>query len=170
MPDAYDWRDAYPQCVQEVLSIGAGRNCSSSYALASLSTVADRICMGSNVTVRLSAQELIDCDSANYGCDGGYANKVYNFGMKKGFITDDCHEYKAKQSECEVDHFESNTCRLENHFYRLTDYCITFQEENIKRELVKNGPLVAQMTAYTDFLAYREGTYHRTEGAMKFNG
>lgn len=94
--------------------------------MASLSAVADRICMGSNVTVRLSAQEIIDCDSANHGCDGGYVNKVFNFGMKKGFITDDCHEYNAKTKECEVDHFESNQCRLENHFYRLTDYCITF--------------------------------------------
>ena len=66
MPEAYDWREQYAHCVQDPLSIGAGKNCSSSYALASLSTVADRICMGSNITVRLSAQEVIDCDSANY--------------------------------------------------------------------------------------------------------
>ena len=26
------------------------------------------------------------------------------------------------------------------------------------------------MTAYTDFLAYKEGTYHRTPDAFKFNG
>jgi len=26
------------------------------------------------------------------------------------------------------------------------------------------------MTAYTDFLAYSEGTYHRTPDAFKFNG
>lgn len=170
VPEAFDWRDEYPQCVQEVLSIGAGMNCSSSYAIASLSSVADRICMGSNNTVRLSAQEIIDCDTANNGCDGGYVNKVFNFGMKKGFVTEDCHEYKAKSKECEIDHFESNQCRIENHFYRLQDFCITYQEENIKRELVKNGPVVAQMTAFTDFLAYRDGTYHKTNEAMKFNG
>jgi len=35
---------------------------------------------------------------------------------------------------------------------------------------MKNGPVVAQMQPYTDFLAYAEGTYHRTQDAFKFNG
>jgi len=54
VPDSYDWRDAYPQCVQPVYSIGRA-NCSASYAMSSVSAVADRICMKANKTVSLSA-------------------------------------------------------------------------------------------------------------------
>jgi len=41
---------------------------------------------------------------------------------------------------------------------------------NLKRELFKNGPIVSQMVPYTDFLAYKEGTYHRTQESFKFSG
>ena len=116
VPESYDWREAYPNCVQETQSIGGpnGGNCSASYAFATLSAVEDRICMGSNVTVRLSAQEIVDCDSANFGCDGGYVNKVLNWGAKKGFITEECLDYTGKAQECEVDHMESNACRADS--------------------------------------------------------
>jgi len=108
LPESYDWREKYPQCVQPVQDIGAGFNCSSSYAMASLGVVEDRICMGSNQTVRLSSQEIIDCDDNEFGCEGGYGNKVFTWGKKKGFISEECYEYNGKQNECEVDHLESN--------------------------------------------------------------
>lgn len=62
LPESYDWREAYPQCVQEVMDIGANLNCSSSYAMATLGVVEDRICMATNKTVKLSTQEIINCD------------------------------------------------------------------------------------------------------------
>lgn len=49
--------------------------------------------MKTNKTLSLSAQEIIDCDQSNYHCEGGYVNKVLNWGKKKGFITEDCMEY-----------------------------------------------------------------------------
>jgi len=170
VPSSYDWREQFPQCIQPVMDTGADKNCSSSYAMATLGVVQDRICMGSNSTVQLSAQEILDCDENNFGCEGGYVNKVLTWGKKKGFITEDCMEYEGKQNECEVDHLESNTCRVESHIYKVNDFCIAMQGENLKREIVKNGPVVGQLNPFTDFLAYKEGTYHKTEGSFKFNG
>jgi len=65
---------------------------------------------------------------------------------------------------------ESNQCRVENQIYKINDFCIAIQPENLQREIYKNGPIVGQMVPYTDFLAYKEGTYHRTDSAFKFNG
>lgn len=113
---------------------------------------------------------MVDCDESGYGCAGGYVNKVLHWGRNKGFILEECMEYNGYQSECEVDHEESNPCRVENEIYRVRDYCVTPGEENIKRELFKNGPVVAQMTVYSDFLSYKGGIYHRTKGAIKFEG
>jgi len=79
--------------------------------------------------------------------------------------------YKGlKAQECDVDHFETNECRVDNQIYKLSDICISIQEESIKREIIKNGPVVSQMLPFTDFLAYKEGSYHRTPESFKFNG
>lgn len=142
IPESYDWREQYPQCVQPVADIGAGKNCSSSYVFATLGVVQDRICMASNHTVKLSAQEIIDCDDMEFGCEGGYANKVLTWGKKKGFITEECMEYTGKKAECEVDHLESNQCRIENQIYKVNDFCLSMQAESIKREIFTNGPVI----------------------------
>ena len=170
IPDAYDWREQYPQCVQPVMDIGAGRNCSASYAMSALSTVQDRICMASNKTIQLSSQEIIDCDENQFGCEGGYVNKVLTWGKKKGFITEECMEYSGNQKECWVDHLDSNQCRIENQIYKVNDFCISVQGESIKREIFTNGPVIGQMVPHTDFLAYKEGSYHKTQESFKYNG
>lgn len=54
--------------------------------------------------------------------------------------------------------------------YKVIDYCLAQDEHfGLKKEILKNGPVVAQMTVFTDFLTYKEGVYHRTEDAFKFN-
>lgn len=165
VPEKFDWREQYPACVQPVLVQG---NCSASYAMSTLSTVADRMCQQSNKPVRLSAQEIISCDKSNYNCDGGYVTRTLNFGKRKGFIADECHPYVGEKEEC--DDISENECRVSNSIYKVIDYCLAQEEEGIKREILKNGPVIGQMTIYTDILIYKDGVYHRTEDAFKFNG
>lgn len=126
IPESYDWREAYPQCVQPVMDIGSQYNCSASYAMSALGSVEDRVCMATNKTIKLSSQEIINCDPNQFGCEGGYVNKVLQWGRKKGFITEECMEYSGVHEECEVDHLDNNQCRIENHVYKVSDYCISF--------------------------------------------
>jgi len=52
VPRTYDFRKEYPGCVQEPMDIATtGKNCSSSYAFATISAVQDRICMQSKEKV-----------------------------------------------------------------------------------------------------------------------
>jgi Papain family cysteine protease len=74
--------------------------------------------------VRLSSQEIIDCDKSNYQCDGGYVTRVYNWGKRKGFIPESCYPFKGTAGECEDDHLESNECRINNQLYRVVDFCL----------------------------------------------
>jgi hypothetical protein len=70
IPEDYDWRQEYPHCVKPVMSVGTN-NCSASYTITTISAIEDRICMASknedleDRNVRLSVQELLDCDSSN---------------------------------------------------------------------------------------------------------
>jgi len=42
--------------------------------------------------------------------------------------------------------------------------------EEIKKEIIKNGPVIAPMTPFTDFLTYKDGIYFPSESSFKFNG
>lgn len=48
--------------------------------------------------------------------------------------------------------------------------CIATEVEGIKREIMTNGPVLGQLSPYTDLLTYSSGVYQRTNDAFKYNG
>jgi len=140
IPESYDWRQQYPDCVQEPLTIP--QNCSASYIYSSLSATEDRICMKSNEKVRLSAQEIIDCDRANNGCTGGNVNKVLTWGKRRGFLPETCYSFVGKDGECPDEHLTENSCRQTNNFYKVIDYCLATEIDGVKKEILANGPVL----------------------------
>ena len=79
---------------------------------------------GTQGLVRLSAQELLDCDRTSNGCQGGNCNRAITWGKKKGFIPEQCYPNTGKQGECPDEHLTENTCRQTNNFYRVIDFCL----------------------------------------------
>ena len=53
---------------------------------------------------------------------------------------------------------------------KLGNYCILIGEENIKREISKNGPVVSIMQVYSDFLNYKSGVYMKGDDVPRFSG
>lgn len=129
--------------------------------------IEDRVCSGSGVKVTLSAEEVLQCDKSSQGCKGGQANRALLWGKRKGFIPESC--YQSDKGTCPADHLKTNECRGENEIYKVVDYCLAKQEnEGIKREIMTNGPVISQMSPYTDFLTYSEGVYTRSPDAFKY--
>jgi len=50
------------------------------------------------------------------------------------------------------------------------DYCVANGVEGIKREILKNGPVIGYIPVYRDFLVYKNGIYRALEGTSKFQG
>ena len=98
--------------------------------------------------------------------------RVLNWGKRKGFLPESCKESTpGVVGNCtDNEDYNENPCRKNNTLYRVVDYCIAQEELGIKKEILLNGPVIAQMTVYTDFLTYKSGIYHRTEDSFKFNG
>ena len=111
IPDTYDWREQYPDCVRETSPL-INRTCASSYVHTSLSAVEDRVCMGSKKNVVLSADEILDCDKTSNGCKGGYVNRVLAWGKRRGFVPESCYSKSTEpDASCTLESLAENECR-----------------------------------------------------------
>ncbi len=129
---------------------------------ATKSAVEDRVCSKTGELLSISAAEVLDCDKSSQGCKGGNANRPLLWGKRKGFISEECYAPETA-GECPAEHLKTNACRLENEVYKVVDYCLAKGEnDGIRKEILANGPVLSQLSPYTDFLTYKEGTYHRT--------
>ena len=50
------------------------------------------------------------------------------------------------------------------------DFCIAAEVDGIKKEIMTNGPVLAQLNPFTDMLTYSDGVYTRTQDAFRFPG
>ncbi|XP_065211661.1 cathepsin B-like cysteine proteinase [Planococcus citri] len=104
LPLEYDARKYYSKC----RSIGLIRdqsNCGSCWAVSAASVFSDRICIHSEgrYNFSLSGHYTMSCDKRNYGCNGGYLDKVWKFYYETGCITggefqsdEGCQDYGLK--------------------------------------------------------------------------
>ena len=52
--------------------------------------------------ISLSAQELVDCDTASNGCDGGYYFNTLGWVLDNGIDTEANYPYTAQKGTCKV--------------------------------------------------------------------
>lgn len=94
----YRWDPERNQCVDQPRMSG---NCTASHVLSVLSTVEDRICIANGGDrFRLSAQDVISCDPANYQCNGGYVTYTLNYGQSQGYIREECSPWTMTNTTC----------------------------------------------------------------------
>lgn len=168
IPDSYDFREdeTRKNCVDKPRQTN---NCTAGHVLSVISTIEDRICIANKGAsrFRLSAQDAVSCDDANYNCAGGYVTYALDYGREFGFVREECSPWQGQNTTCPT---EPNKCRENKEHYVLQGYCVVQGPDEIKKEILRNGPVIAPMTPYTDFLTYKEGMYMPSEGAFKFNG
>ena len=164
IPESYDSREVHKECKLDVKN--QNNKCAGSYATVVASTLSEKICIESEEKklTPLSSQELLSCDTANKGCRGGYVNNALEYAVMRGLSTEECLPYKgtfdAKCSEMCADPMK----------VRPDSFCVLFGDNDIKREIMKNGPVVSVMEVYTDFLSYKSGVYSKGEDVPKFSG
>ena len=164
IPESFDIRDTFKECKLKVAD--QNKKCAASYATAVSSTLSEKMCIESdkNNLIPLSAQELLSCDTANKGCRGGYVNNAIEYMVMRGLSTEECLPYKGTfDAKC------SDMC-ADPQKVRPESFCVLFGDNDIKREIMKNGPVVSSMEVYTDFLSYKSGVYTKGEDVPKFSG
>jgi cathepsin B len=159
-PESFDYRTQWQSCVLPVRN--QLNTCGSGYAFAAAQTASERLCIASKAQklVNLSAQELLSCDKNNSGCTSGYLNNAADYLKTTGLVDEACLPYGV-DSTCD------KMC-ADPKRHKVDGYCILFGEEDIKREIFKNGPVFSVMSIHVDFLTYKSGVYTKGDEVPKF--
>ncbi|BFZ21116.1 hypothetical protein BsWGS_24155 [Bradybaena similaris] len=194
LPENYDPRVLFPNCpsLKEVRDQG---DCGSCWAFGAVEAMTDRICIQSKgkIQFHVSAEDLLACcDDCGAGCYGGYPAEAWAYYQNTGIVSggqyntsEGCQPYEipacdhhvvGKLKPCGKEEVETPKCKhtceasyttpykKDKHFGVKT-YTVS-GEDNIKQELVDNGPVEAAFSVYSDFLNYKSGVYQYTSGSM----
>lgn len=192
-PQSYDSRDAFSLC-KSISHIQDQSACGSCWANASAAVMSDRICIHSDgqkkQTVVSTADLMSCCHLCGNGCNGGTMYQSFLFWDYHGIVTGGdyednttckpypfpkCEHHSEGQYEpCPKKEYRTPACvRKCQKDYSVeykddkshgTAYKISRKEEQIRAEIIKNGPVVAGFTVFEDFVAYKSGVYKHTTG------
>jgi cathepsin B len=161
LPDSFDSRDAWPSCKGAIRDQG---QCGSCWAFGAVEAFDDRRCIASKAgKVDFSApQALVDCDTQDFGCGGGWPEKAWEYMRDQGLPTESCYPYKAYDKNCNKKCSDGKEWSVNKaktvHTYSSTD--------DVKTDIQANGPVETWFAVYQDFLNYHSGIYAPTSPSL----
>jgi cathepsin B len=169
IPAAFDSREEWPGCVHPIRN---QEKCGSCWAFAASEVLSDRFCIASNkkIDVVLSPQYLVSCDTAEFGCGGGYPGMSWKFLMSSGVLTDGCLPYKAGNGTDPVKCKTVKSCedgsKFKNYYAKKGSATAFPNAKSIQNSILKYGPVEATLQVFEDFKAYKSGIYKHVSGKL----
>ncbi|OXA47360.1 ervatamin-B [Folsomia candida] len=135
-PDSFDWRSS-----NKVSAVRNQGKCGSCWAFTSLSAVESQVLIAGKSSVLLSEQHLLDCDTVDLGCNGGWPTNTFKWLQNNGGskadsaypYTSGCCNTTGKCSGANAPAVQTVTG-----FERLT---MPATDDTLKSFLVTHGPL-----------------------------
>ncbi|EYB95941.1 hypothetical protein Y032_0154g2956 [Ancylostoma ceylanicum] len=193
IPESFDARVEWPDC-PSLKSIRDQANCGSCWAVSSAEAMSDRVCIASKGVKKmlLSADDILSCcTKCGFGCNGGWPIMAWQYFVQKGICTGGAygekgvckpyeispcghHKNETYYGECN-DLAETPKCLRkcqdgypksykDDKIFGKTAYAVPGSVSAIQRDIMKNGPVVAAFTVYSDFMQYKSGIYKHTVG------
>jgi cathepsin B len=168
-PESFDARTKWPDCIHPIRNQG---NCGSCWALAGTSVFSDRICITSKnkINVNLSAEDSLECNFSNYGCNGGNLMSTWRYFSFMGSVTEECNPYSADDGSINRCKYRKNCVKKEI----LPKKYLTKSEifpikklttvELIKKDIMLYGPVQSAFQVFEDFMDYKAGIYTHSTG------
>lgn len=162
VPQNFDSRTQWPNAIH---AIRDQQQCGACWAFGATESFSDRIAINSDgkVNVVLSPEDLVSCDTTDYGCNGGYMDMAWEYLDQHGAVTDGCFPYQAGSGNAPAC---ITSCQDSEQFkkYKCIDGSIRNPQSaaQIQSEIVSHGPVEGAFTVYTDFFNYQSGIYSPT--------
>lgn len=93
LEDLPDWSTIFPNVMDQ-------GSCGSCWAFASAGMAEAAYYTSSGEFVALSPKQLVDCDTSNYGCDGGWYDGAFEYIKTKGLTSLGQYPYIAQKDSC----------------------------------------------------------------------
>jgi len=163
LPESFNSLIQWSECIKEIRDQG---HCGSCWAHAASEVLSDRFCIASNgtVNVTLSPQEMVSCDWLDHGCNGGILTTSWLYLRLFGISTDDCHPYHSGDGSVEWCPLFDWKCNDGSTYkkYKASSFYYLLTINQIKTDIMTNGPVETGFSVYDDFMNYKGGVYKRT--------
>ena len=125
--------------------------CANAWAFSTVASMEALAAINGIANPEFSAQQLIDCDSANNGCQGGWAYKGFAYTSKYGLMSkSDYGQNSGKQGECMFDETKAT--------FKNTGMTQERYVSNIKlKSLVSKQPVTTGIVVTSNFRLYSSG-------------
>ena len=156
IPEKFDIREKWPNCVSKIYNQGS---CGSCYAISAATAFSMRFCIKNKISkiIDFSPQNLVNCLS---GCEGEFPDVVWEYMNTNGITTDKCLSYKQTSNECTLNCDSKNDKFIK---YYAGEANFLEDEISIKKEIMENGPVTSMMYIYSDYYDYKSGIYDHKE-------
>eukprot|EP00270_Netrium_digitus_P003653 TRINITY_DN14315_c0_g1_i5.p1 TRINITY_DN14315_c0_g1~~TRINITY_DN14315_c0_g1_i5.p1 ORF type:complete len:377 (-),score=92.81 TRINITY_DN14315_c0_g1_i5:79-1188(-) len=180
VPPQFDARKKWPHC-GSLFEIRDQGHCGSCWAFGAVEALSDRFCVQANVSVSLSAEDVLSCCGfwCGKGCDGGYPFRAWHYFVHRGVVSSSCLPYfdqdgckhpncepVAPTPKCQRLCASGEKLQLEKYYARNAYYIFPPTQKNIMREVFLNGPIEVAFTVYEDFIYYKSGVYRHVQGGV----
>ena len=94
-PSRFDAREQWPHCADVIGHVPSQGGCGSCWAVGAAAALSDRLCIASHgrFKLQLSSQAMLDCDSHDGGCEGGFLDNAWAFFVTHGVPAASCVPY-----------------------------------------------------------------------------
>ncbi|CAM9123393.1 unnamed protein product [Chrysoparadoxa australica] len=175
LPTSFDWGDiAGTSYLTKNLNQHIPKYCGSCWAHGALSALADRIKImrgAQGAEINLSVQAVLNCGRETAGsCKGGWAEGVYEWGLKHPIPYDTCQLYSASDDTCNPKHTCVTCWGFDEPCYAVddfphvmvADYGPVNGEHRMMNEIYDRGPIACDVDANT-LHAYTSGIHNPSE-------
>jgi cathepsin B len=168
LPTNFVAHDKWPQCIHQIRD---QQRCGSCWAFAASEVLSDRFCIASSGKVDqiLSPQDMVSCDKNDFGCNGGYLDKSWNYLAETGIVTDECYPYtsgKGDSGRCLINNGKCVDGKTDVAKYHAKNVRGFKSIEEIKKEIFANGPIETGFLVYQDFISYKGGIYKKSSEVL----
>ena len=150
LPRSVDWRTK--GVVTPVKNQG---QCGSCWAFSATGSMEAQHALAKNKLLNFSESQIVDCDSADAGCGGGFMDDAFKYVISAGGIeSEKAYPYLPEDEKCTF-----NASRIVAHFKGYQD--VKGGEEGLKQAVAQVGPVsVAIDASGMDFQLYKKGVYY----------
>nr|AFP73333.1 cysteine protease [Solanum peruvianum] len=147
MPSNLDWRES--GAVTQVKHQG---RCGCCWAFSAVGSLEGAYKIATGNLMEFSEQELLDCTTNNYGCNGGFMTNAFDFIIENGGISRESdYEYLGEQYTCRS---QEKTAAVQ-----ISSYKVVPEGETSLLQAVTKQPVSIGIAASQDLQFYAGGTY-----------